>query len=194
MTARSARSTTNAFSPARTARISAAHRINAELVLLYWDIGRGIVEKQKALGSGESVFEEVSADLRREFPGMTGFSARNIWDMKRIYPAYSEPVFLAQAVREMAASIRWGHHVEMLNKLSTAPACSAPPCIGGMVILVRRNPSRRAAGVAYFASSVLRYVLSCTAIPAPSNARHPLTVKDYFRGEIPGEIVSGAAW
>jgi hypothetical protein len=86
------------------ARISAARRINAELVLLYWDIGRGIVDKQKALGWGESVVEEVSADLRREFPGMTGFSARNIWDMKRLYLACSEPQFLQQVVAELKRS------------------------------------------------------------------------------------------
>ena len=58
------------------ARISAARAVNRDLILLYWDIGRGIVEKQRTLGWGESVVEMVSADLRASIsPAMTGFSA-----------------------------------------------------------------------------------------------------------------------
>jgi len=75
--------------------------VNHELVALYWDIGQGIVEKQKTLGWGESVVEMVAADLRTAFPDMTGFSPRNVWDMKRLYEAYSAPDFLSQAVREV---------------------------------------------------------------------------------------------
>jgi len=82
------------------ARISAARAVNRDLILLYWDIGRAIVEKQQTLGWGESVVEMVSADLQRAFPGMTGFSSRNIWDMRRLYETYTAPEFIAQAVRE----------------------------------------------------------------------------------------------
>lgn len=85
-----------------SARLSAARHVNRELVMLYWDIGQGIVEKQKALNWGESVVEMVAADLRAAFPQMTGFSARNVWDMKRLYQAYSAPDFLSQLVRELA--------------------------------------------------------------------------------------------
>jgi len=59
------------------ARISAARSVNRDLILLYWDIGRGILERQRTLGWGESVVEMVSADLQRAFPGTTGFSPRN---------------------------------------------------------------------------------------------------------------------
>ena len=132
-----------------TARLSAARRINHEMILLYWDIGRGIVEKQQALGWGESVVEMVSADLQRAFPSMSGFSPRNLWYMRRLYEAYSAPGFLAQAVREttlreanpilpqpvaeletddacqflpqLVAEIPWGHHRFILDKL-TDPA------------------------------------------------------------------------
>jgi predicted nuclease of restriction endonuclease-like (RecB) superfamily len=84
-----------------SARLTAARRINHEMILLYWDIGRGIVEKQKALGWGESVVEMVAADLRKAFPAMSGFSARNVWSMRRLYEVYSDPDFLAQLVREL---------------------------------------------------------------------------------------------
>ncbi|MDD2710841.1 MAG: PDDEXK nuclease domain-containing protein [Verrucomicrobiae bacterium] len=84
------------------ARISAARAINHELVLLYWDIGRGIVEKQQTAGWGDSVVERLAADLCAAFPDMRGFSPRNIWDMRRFHVAYTDPHFLAQAARKMA--------------------------------------------------------------------------------------------
>lgn len=87
-----------------SARISAARRVNHEMIFLYWDIGRGIVEKQKALGWGESVVEMVAADLRQAFPSMSGFSPRNVWNMRRLYEVYSAPEFLSQAVREIGQS------------------------------------------------------------------------------------------
>jgi predicted nuclease of restriction endonuclease-like (RecB) superfamily len=87
------------------ARLSAARRVNHELVTLYWDIGRGIVEKQQALGWGESIVEMVAAELRTAFPDMTGFSARNVWDMKRLYEAYSVPDFLSQVLKELSKPI-----------------------------------------------------------------------------------------
>ena len=67
-----------------SARISAARSVNRDLILLYWDIGRGIVEKQKTLGWGESVVETVAMDLHQAFPATTGFSPRNLWDMRRL--------------------------------------------------------------------------------------------------------------
>ncbi len=83
------------------ARTSAALAVNHELVLLYWDIGRGIAEKQQKAGWGDSVVERLAADLRTEFPDMRGFSPRNIWDMRRFYAEYTDANFLSQAVREM---------------------------------------------------------------------------------------------
>jgi predicted nuclease of restriction endonuclease-like (RecB) superfamily len=83
-----------------SARLAAARHVNRELVTLYWDIGRGIVEKQKELNWGESVVELVAAELRAAFPDMSGFSPRNVWDMKRLYEAYTSPDFLSQVVRE----------------------------------------------------------------------------------------------
>jgi hypothetical protein len=57
---------------------------NQNLILLYWDIGRGIVEKQEALGWGESVVELLSRDLQKAFPGLTD-SLQNLWRMRQFY-------------------------------------------------------------------------------------------------------------
>ena len=82
------------------ARLHAARAVNRDLILLYWDIGRGIVEKQETLGWGESVVEMLAKDLQKAFPGMRGFSANNLWLMRQFYTAYVSADFLAQAVPE----------------------------------------------------------------------------------------------
>ena len=101
----------------QSARISASRAVNRDLILLYWDIGRAIVEKQEKFGWGDSVVEKLARDLQEAFPGTTGFSASSLWRMRQFYTAHSTPEFLAQAVRELMATIPWGHHVELLNKV-----------------------------------------------------------------------------
>ena len=126
----------------QSARISAARAVNRELILLYWDIGRGIVEKQEDLGWGKSVVEQLSLDLRSEFPGMKGFSANNLWLMRQFCSEYSSPAFLEQFVQEMQSQrlespeggvresvfleqlvqeilspVPWGHLVEIAKKV-----------------------------------------------------------------------------
>lgn len=90
------------------ARISASRAVNNELILLYWDIGRGIVEKQKALGWGESVIDRVSSDLQTAFPKTSGFSSRNLRDMKRFFLAYEDPAIWRQPVAKLAGAAKAG--------------------------------------------------------------------------------------
>ena len=83
------------------ARISAARAVTHDAILLYWDIGRGIVEKQQLYGWGDSVVEMVAADLRRTFPRLRGFSPDSVWRMRQFYAEYADPSFLEQLVPEM---------------------------------------------------------------------------------------------
>ena len=85
----------------QSARLQAGRAVNRELVMLYWDIGRGIVEKQRIAGWGESVVEKLAADLQAEFLDMQGFSVFNVWRMRQIYLEYTGVEFLAQAVPEL---------------------------------------------------------------------------------------------
>ena len=71
------------------------------MILLYWDIGHGIVEKQQNAGWGEAVVERLSNDLRTEFPEMRGFSVVNLWRMKQFYLSHTSPEFLSQVVRDL---------------------------------------------------------------------------------------------
>lgn len=84
----------------RTARITAVRAVNRELILLYWDIGQAIVEKQQAARWGDAVVEQLAADLRAEFPNMRGFSNQNVWRMKQLYLDHTSDEFLSQAARE----------------------------------------------------------------------------------------------
>ena len=83
------------------ARISAARAVNRDFILLYWDIGHGIAERQQVLGWGESVVEMVSSDLQRAFPGTTGFSPRNLRSAKQLYLVYSDSAIWLQAVAKL---------------------------------------------------------------------------------------------
>ena len=69
-----------------SARISAARAITHEAILLYWDIGRDIVEKQQFHGWGDSVVEQIARDLRRAFPDVRGFSSDSVWRMSSFTP------------------------------------------------------------------------------------------------------------
>jgi len=84
-----------------SARISAARAVNSDLIRLYWDIGRGILEKQQTLGWGDAVVPMVAADLRRAFPEMRGFSPANVWRMRQLHMVYSSKEVLAQVAREL---------------------------------------------------------------------------------------------
>jgi predicted nuclease of restriction endonuclease-like (RecB) superfamily len=84
-----------------SARLHAARAVSRDLILLYWDIGRGIVERQEKLGWGESVVDELSADLQESFPSVSGFSARNLRSMKQFYRAYSDPAIWLQVVAKL---------------------------------------------------------------------------------------------
>ena len=100
------------------ARISAARAINNELVLLYWDVGRGIVEKQRTAGWGDAVVERLAADLRAEFPDMHGFSVGNIWRMRQFYQLHTQPEFLAQAARELGTGFGKGRTNDNLAQVA----------------------------------------------------------------------------
>jgi len=97
----------------RTAQNKAILSINTELISLYWDIGRRIVESQEKSAWGKGVVEQLARDLRREFPDVKGFSARNLWDMRRFYLVYNDHPNLRQAVAE----IPWGHNLAIINKV-----------------------------------------------------------------------------
>lgn len=134
-----------------SARITAARAITHEAIILYWNIGRSIVEKQKQHAWGESVINQISTDLLHAFPGSTGYSPRNLRSVRQFYLAYSDPAIWLQPVaklakqpgsaefrlqpvakltaesvveflRQLVAEIPWGQNLLILNKLADPAA------------------------------------------------------------------------
>src|SRR6201993_4649900 len=72
----------------RAAQYAALRAVNRELINLYWDIGRLIVERQAGQTWGRSIVHNLATDLQVEFPGVAGFSAPNLYKMRQFYEAY----------------------------------------------------------------------------------------------------------
>jgi predicted nuclease of restriction endonuclease-like (RecB) superfamily len=82
----------------RSAQLKAAVSFNRELVLLYWQIGRDILTRQKEHGWGAKVIDQLAGDLRREFPGIEGFSPRNLKYMRVFAQAWPDEPIVQQLV------------------------------------------------------------------------------------------------
>ena len=129
------------------AQTKAMLSVNRELIQLYWDIGRLIVERQEQAGWGKGIVDRLASDIQKAFPGMGGFSPANVWRMRAFFLAYRpSDAILARAVRELAsdqspsgpnrkklaqpvrelptpilpqpvAEIPWGHNVTLMEKV-----------------------------------------------------------------------------
>jgi len=97
----------------RTAQVRAALAVNRELVILYWQIGQDISFRVKQQKWGSKVINQLASDLKREFPDMTGFSARNLQYMRTFAEAYPDE----EITQRVVARLPWGHNVTLLDKL-----------------------------------------------------------------------------
>lgn len=95
------------------ARTRAVLAVNEELIQLYWRIGKEILERQQHEGWGTKVIDRLSADLRKEFPGMRGLSVRNL----KYTRAFAECWPTRQLVPQPVAQLPWGHIRCLLDKV-----------------------------------------------------------------------------
>jgi len=84
------------------------------LVLLYWQIGREILQRQGLEGWGTKVIDRLAKDLKHEFPEMKGFSRTNLLYMRAFAGMWKDE----QIVQQVVGQIPWGHNVRLLDKLS----------------------------------------------------------------------------
>jgi predicted nuclease of restriction endonuclease-like (RecB) superfamily len=96
------------------ARLRVVLSANSAMVLLYWDIGRLILDRQQRAGWGAKVIDRLSADLREANPEMNGLSPRNLKYMRAFAAAWPDRAI----VQEALAQIPWYHQVALLQKLS----------------------------------------------------------------------------
>lgn len=87
--------------------------VNRELVQLYWQIGRDILQRQAEQGWGAKVIERLAQDLRSAFPNLKGFSRANLMYMRAFAEAWSDAEIVQQAVGQLP----WGHNLVLLSKL-----------------------------------------------------------------------------
>ena len=86
---------------------------NSAMVLLYWDIGKVILDRQEQQGWGTKVIDRLSHDLKTAFPDMSGFSPRNLKYMRTFAEAWPE----REIVQRTVAQIPWRSNLALLDKL-----------------------------------------------------------------------------
>jgi predicted nuclease of restriction endonuclease-like (RecB) superfamily len=115
----------------KTAQIKAHLAVNKEILILYWQIGKTIIEKQEKEGLGAKIIQKLSFDIASNFPNMKGFSYRNIKCMRQFANAY--PGLFGPAIdknnfeiinigQQAVAQIPWGHNIVILDKIESEPA------------------------------------------------------------------------
>jgi len=95
-------------------RIKAVLSANSAMVLMYWDIGRSILERQHKEGWGAKVIDRLSCDLKKAFPDMAGFSPRNLKYMRTFADAWPDRLIVQRTV----AQLPWRSNLTLLDKLS----------------------------------------------------------------------------
>ena len=86
--------------------------------MLYWSIGKIIVEKEDKRSWGTSVIERLAKDMQNAFPGMAGFSKTNIFRMKAFFLAYPKiPTAVGKLENLPIFKIPWGHNAVLLERV-----------------------------------------------------------------------------
>jgi len=107
-------------------RVVIANRLSATVTQLYWNIGKRLSIEKLEKGYGSRVVEQLSADLKSEFPDTAGFSPRSLLDMKRLYEFYTDgfqipPQAVAKSENNIppqaVAVLPWGHNRLILSKI-----------------------------------------------------------------------------
>lgn len=98
----------------QSAQVRAVFAVNSELLALYWDIGRRLLQWQKDQGWGAAVVEQMSSDLHASYPEMKGFSRSSLFAMRQMVAFFSPQFeFVPQPVGQMP----WGHVRTLLAKV-----------------------------------------------------------------------------
>jgi len=110
----------------KTAQIKAQLSVNAEMLALYWFIGESIIDKLNKSSWGSQVVDRLSEDLRKAFPGMSGFGRSNLFYMKKWVEFYSHETvqqlvgqFNLRSIQQLVGQIPWGQNIAIITKSSS---------------------------------------------------------------------------
>ena len=101
----------------RSAQVRAALSVSRELVLLYWSIGRELSERFKREDWGGKIIDRLARDLQAEFPGVEGYSPRNLRYMRSLAEAWPDEAILQRLI----AKLPWGHNLRVLDRIKDRP-------------------------------------------------------------------------
>ena len=96
----------------QAARSRAVAAVNTTLIELYWSIGEYLTQKISRDGWGEGTVEELAATIQRRYPGVTGYSARNLWRMSQFFETYRDQPKLSPLVTELS----WTHNLLIMSR------------------------------------------------------------------------------
>lgn len=99
------------------AQVKASLSVNREMIALYFDVGRLLVEKQENAGWGDAVVAQIARDLKRELPDIKGFSRSKLFEMRQFYLAHREE---SPIVPQAVGQIPWGHNLVLLHKIKSS--------------------------------------------------------------------------
>lgn len=99
------------------AQVRAAFAVNRELVLLYWSLGRELAQRFQMEGWGTKINERLAHDLQAAFPGIEGFSPRNLSYMRSFAEAWPD----SEVLQQLVAKLPWGHNLQLLDRLKDRP-------------------------------------------------------------------------
>ena len=110
----------------KSSQIRAIKSVNQEMIMLYFNIGKSIYQKQQELGWGAKVIDNLSRDIKSEFPELGGFSTRNMKLMVQFYKEYATVAIGQPAVAQneheqnrqlLVAQIPWAHNIILIQKI-----------------------------------------------------------------------------
>jgi len=115
------------------ARYRAFHKVNEELILLYFKVGGIVSVKVKEGTWGESIVDQLAQFINIRHPDLKGFNRRGLYRMKQFYETYTSPDFVTPLVTQLnkpknevnnfvtslVTQISWTHHLLILSKTKT---------------------------------------------------------------------------
>lgn len=91
----------------QSAQGRAMSAVNKELIEVYRDIGKTIYDQQEGGAWGDAIVKTFASDLQKKFPGMKGFSFRNLYTMRDFYTSFKD----CEKLQTLSAQISWSHNV-----------------------------------------------------------------------------------
>jgi predicted nuclease of restriction endonuclease-like (RecB) superfamily len=111
----------------RSAQIKAAMAVNKELILFYWDFGNMLSEKIQSSNWGDKVLENVSKDLKKEFPEMKGFSKTNLKYIKMFYEYFSSNFEISHPIGDQLSGADFQSTINDLQGRANIPDIKKSP-------------------------------------------------------------------